>query len=86
MKKVIKSISTPSEARLPTKLDYQIKNFMTLKINEFRTSIIHNKKRKKCKNYINKHDENKTKSLYSLEKLKEKDIKKIKIIKKFIKF
>ena len=37
----------------------------------------HHKKEKKCENYINKYDENKTniKSLYSLEKLKEKDIK-----------
>ena len=72
-KKGIKSISTPNK-KFEKVLE---KNFITLKINEFRTSIIHNKNEKKCENYINKYDENKTniKSLYSLEKLKEKDIK-----------
>ena len=78
-KKGIKSISTPNK-KFEKLLE---KNFITLKINEFRTSIIHNKTEKKCENYVNKYNENKTniKSLYSLEKLKDKNIKRYNKVK-----
>ena len=70
----IKSISTPNKK-------YEIllnKNFPMLKIDEFRTSIIENKSGIKCENLIKEIDYEKMniKSVYSLEKLKEKNIKK----------
>jgi len=48
------------------------KNFITLKLNKFRTSIIDNKSKLKCKNAIKKIDYKKLgiKEIYSLEKLK----------------
>ena len=60
------------------------RNFITLKINEFRTSIIHNKTEKKCENLIKKYDINKQtiKSIFNLEKLKEKNIERVDKIKK----
>jgi len=72
----IKKISTPNK-KYEKILE---KNFITLKINEFRTSIIHNKREKKCENYIKKHDLKKIniKSIYYLEKLKKKDEKRYK--------
>ena len=81
-KKGIKSISTPNK-KFEKILE---KNFITLKINEFRTSIIHNKTEKKCENYVNKYNENKTniKSLYSLEKLKDKNIKRYNKVKSIV--
>jgi len=67
----IKIISTPNK-KYEKILE---KNFITLKIDEFRTSIIHNKTEKKCENYIKKYNEKKIniKTIYSLEKLKEKN-------------
>ena len=61
------------------KLNKLIKNKKKIE-NEFRTSIIHNKKEKKCENYIKKYSIEKSnmKSIYSLEKLKEKDINRYK--------
>jgi len=48
----IKKTSTPNK-----KYEKILKrNFITLKINEFRTSIIHNKTEKKCENYVKKFD------------------------------
>jgi hypothetical protein len=78
-KKGIKSISIPNK-KFEKLLE---KNFITLKINEFRTSIIHNKTEKKCENYIKKYNENEMniKSLYSLEKLKDKKIKRYNKVK-----
>jgi len=75
-KKGIKSISTPNK-KIEKLLE---KNFITLKINEFRTSIIHNKTEKKCENYIKKYEEKNMniKSLYSLKKLKKNDEKRYK--------
>jgi hypothetical protein len=72
----IKKISTPNK-KYEKILE---KNFITLKINEFRTSIMHNKNEIKCENYVKKYDVKKSniKSIYSLEKLKEKDEKRYK--------
>ena len=75
-KKGIKSISTPNK-----KYEKLLsKNFITLKLNEFRTSIIDNKTELKCENAIRKIDYKKLgiKEIYSLEKLKKKDKKKYK--------
>ena len=79
-KKGIKCTSIPNK-----KYEKVLKrNFITLKINEFRTSIIHNKTEKKCENLIKKYDkENKTiKSIYLLEGLKEKNKDKYDKVKK----
>ena len=73
-KKGIKSISTPNK-----KYEKLLsKNFITLKLNEFRTSIIDNKTELKCVNAIRKIEYKKLgiKEVYSLEKLKEKNEKK----------
>ena len=70
-KKGIKSESVPNK-RYERILK---KNFLVLKINEFRTSIIHNKREKRCENEKKKYEGKKTniKSVYSLERLKEKN-------------
>lgn len=70
-KSKIKSISTPNK-KYETILK---KNFPILKINEFRTSIIENKSELVCENLIKKVDYKKLniKSIYTLEKLKEKN-------------
>ena len=70
-KKGIKTISTPNK-KYEKLLN---KNFLTLKINEFRTSIIDNKTELKCENLIRNIDNNKLgiKEVFSLEKLKEKN-------------
>ena len=49
-----------------------------LKINEFRTSIIESKSHKKCENLIKKlnYEKMNIKNVYTLEKIKEKNIKK----------
>ena len=67
-KEGIKSISTPNK-KYEKLLN---KNFMILKIDEFRTSIIDNKTKIKCDNLIKEIDYNKMniKSIYSLEKYK----------------
>jgi len=54
------------------------RNFLTLELNEFRTSIIENKSGLKCENLIKKMDYKKMsiKEIYNLEKLKEKNWKK----------
>jgi len=69
-KKGIKSISTPNK-KYKKLLS---KNFLTLKLNKFRTSIIDNKTELKCKNLIVKKDYKKLgiKQVYFLEKLKKK--------------
>ena len=70
----IKSISTPNK-----KNEILLKrNFLTLELNEFRTSIIENKTGLKCENLIKKVDYKKMgiKEIYNLEKLKEKNEKK----------
>ena len=63
-KEGIKSISTPNK-KYEKLLN---KNFMMLKIDEFRTSIIDNKTKIKCDNLIKEIDYNKMniKSIYSL--------------------
>ena len=70
-KKNIKSISTPNK-KYEKILN---KNFPMLKINEFRTSKIHNETNNICENYIKKYDIKNIniKSVYSLEKIKEKN-------------
>jgi hypothetical protein len=71
-KKGVKSISTPNK-KFERVLN---KNFLMLKINEFRTSIIDNKSELKCENLILKEINYKNmniKSVYSLEKLKSKN-------------
>lgn len=70
-KKGIKSQSIPNK-RYERILK---KNFVVLKINEFRTSIIHNKREKRCENEKKTYESKKTniKSVYSLERLKEKN-------------
>jgi hypothetical protein len=70
-KKNIKSISTPNK-KYEKLLN---KNFPMLKINEFRTSKIHNETNNICENYIKKYDIKNIniKSVYSLEKIKEKN-------------
>jgi len=73
----IKSISTPNK-KLERILN---KNFLMLKINEFRTSIIDNKSELKCENLLLKEVNYKNtsiKSIYSLEKLKSKNEEKYK--------
>jgi len=70
-KKGIKSTAVPNK-----KYENILKrNFITLKINEFRTSIIHNKTEKRCENLIKKYDIKKEtiKSIYLLEGLKIKN-------------
>ena len=72
----IKTISTPNKK-------YEkvlIKNFLTLKINEFRTSKLHYESEKVLENHIKKYDikQMNIKSIYNLEKLKKKDKKKYK--------
>ena len=47
-----------------------VKNFPTLKINEFRTSIIHNKKEKLCENDRRQNLKDMIKSVYSLEQMR----------------
>ena len=56
------------------------KNILTLTINEFRSSQIHNQTNKKCENYIEKYEGKKTniKSVFSLEKLRKTNEKKYK--------
>ena len=70
----INSISTPNKKN--EKL--LKKNFLTLELNEFRTSIVENKSGLKCENLIKKVDYKKMsiKEIYNLEKLKEKNPKK----------
>lgn len=75
-KEGIKTISTPNK-----KYERILKkNFITLKINEFRTSIMHNKTEKKCENYVKKHDVKKLniKSIYHLNKLEKNNEEKYK--------
>ncbi len=70
-KKGIKCTSVPNK-----KYEKVLKrNFITLKINEYRTSIINNRLEVKCENYINKYDSKykKIKDVYLLEKIKDKD-------------
>lgn len=70
-KKGIKSTSVPNK-----KYENILKrNFITLKINEFRTSIIHNKTEMRCENLIKKYDikKEKIKNIYLLERLKIKN-------------
>ena len=71
-KKIIRGISSTPNKKYTKILE---NNFITLKINEFRTSIIHNKFEKKCENYIKKYNINneKIRNLYLLEKVKNKD-------------
>jgi len=60
------------------------KNLITLGINEFRTSIIHNKLEKECENYkkIYNNKKESIKSIYLLEKIKKDNIEKYnKIVK-----
>jgi hypothetical protein len=73
-KKGIKSISTPNK-KYEKLLN---KNFLVLKIDEFRTSIIENKSKIRCENLIKDicYEKMNIKSIYSLEKLKEKNNKK----------
>ena len=74
----IKSISTPNK-KYKKLLS---KKCSMLKINEFRTSIIENKTEKKCENLIKEinYEKMNIKSVYSMEKLKEKNLKKYKKI------
>jgi hypothetical protein len=67
----IKSISTPNKKYLKL----LCKNFPTLKLNEFRTSIIDNKTEIKCENLKSKLDYKKLniKSVNKLEKVKKKN-------------
>ena len=70
----IKSISTPNK-----KTEKLLKkSFLTLELNEFRTSIIEKKSGLKCENLIKKVDREKMgiKEIYNLEKLREKNLKK----------
>lgn len=79
-KKGIKTISTPNK-KYENLLS---KNFITLKLNEFRTSIIENKTELKCENAVIKKDYKKMniKEIYSLEELKKKNQNKYEKIKK----
>ena len=54
------------------------KNLITFSINEFRTSIIHNKLEKQCENHKYKYDYKKEsiKSIYLLERIKKVNIEK----------
>jgi hypothetical protein len=80
-KGVIKGIA-PTPNKKYTKL--LEKNFLTLKINEFRTSIINNHLKKRSENYVSKYNSKikNIKNVYYLEKLKkeneEKYLKEIK--------
>ena len=78
-KKIIKGISSTPNKKYTRILE---NSFITLQINEYRTSIIHNKLEKKCENYINKYNRKykKIKSVYLLEKLKTEDSDKYKKI------
>jgi len=69
-KSEIKSISSPNKKNE----ELLKRNFLTLGLNEFRTSIIENKTELKCENLIKKVDNKKMsiKEIYNLEKLKEK--------------
>ncbi len=71
-KTIIKGISSTPNKKYTRILE---NNFITLKINEYRTSIIHNKLIKKCDNYKSKYNEKykKIESVYFLEKLKNKN-------------
>jgi hypothetical protein len=71
-KQVIKGISPTPNKKYTQLLE---KNFITLKINEYRTSIINNHLKKKCENYISKYNNKlkKIKSVYNLEKMKNID-------------
>jgi len=57
-----------------------------LKINEFRTSIIENKSEIKCENLIREiyYENMNIKSIYSLEKLKVKNLEKYKKVHKIL--
>ena len=76
-KSIIKGISSTPNKKYTRLLE---ENFITLKINEFRTSILHNKSEKKCKNYIKKfnYKTEKIKNVYLLEKIKSIDEEKYK--------
>ena len=78
-KKIIKGISSTPNKKYTRILE---NSFITLQINEYITSIIHNKLEKKCENYINKYNRKykKIKSVYLLEKLKTEDSDKYKKI------
>jgi len=71
-KSFIKGISSTPNKKITRILE---NNFITLKINEYRTSIINNRLEVKCENYINKYDSKykKIKDVYLLEKIKDKD-------------
>lgn len=73
-KERIKSITTPNK-KYEKLLN---KNFPMLKLNEFRTSIIESKSEKKCENLKKNptYEKMNIKSVYTLEKLKEKNPKK----------
>ena len=83
----IKSISTPNK-KYERLLE---KNFLTIKIDEYNTSIIENKTEKRCENLIiteKSYEKMGIKSIYSLERLRmknneeyEKKMKNIKIHK-----
>ena len=74
-KKIIKGLSSTPNKKYTRILE---NNFITLKINEYRTSIIHNKLNKICENYTKKYNNKyeKIKKIYSLEKLKVSDFNK----------
>jgi hypothetical protein len=78
-KSVIRGISPTPNIKYTRFLE---RNFITLKINEFRTSIVHNKYEEKCENYIKKYNKKyeNIKKVYLLEELKKKDEKKYKKI------
>ena len=69
-KTIIKGISSTPNKKYTRILE---KKIVTLKINEFRTSIIHNKREMKCENHIQKYNKDSTsiKSVFHLEKMKE---------------
>ena len=71
-KNVIKGLSPTPNKKYTQLLE---KNFITLKINEYRTSIINNHLKKKCENYVSKYNNKfkKIKSVYNLEKIKNTD-------------
>ncbi len=59
-------------SRAPNKFIKELlkKHFITLNIDEYRTSILHNKEEVRCENFIKKHSE---RNLINLEKIKEKN-------------
>ncbi len=73
-KSVIKGISPTPNKKYTRILE---KNFITLKINEYRTSIIHNKYEVKCENYSKEYNAKyeKIKKVFLLEELKKKEAK-----------